>query len=92
MLVHSFDRFYVCKKFILHTISDLKFSTINVNDTGNSLQEKNGCSVEVKQYISDITVYCRRIIPFVHYYRGQISSFNHTLYNILTKEISIILL
>ena len=29
MLAHSFDRFYVVTKFILTTINDLKFLTIN---------------------------------------------------------------
>ena len=33
MLVHSFDRFYVVTKFILPTINDLKFSTINFDET-----------------------------------------------------------
>ena len=33
VLAHSFDRFYVVTKFILPTISDLKFSTINFNET-----------------------------------------------------------
>ena len=41
MLVHSFDRFYVAIKFILPTVNDLKFSTINFNETYNYLQEKN---------------------------------------------------
>ena len=54
MLAHSFDRFYVVTKFILPTINDLKFSTINFNETCNYLQEENGCSVEVKHYISDL--------------------------------------
>ena len=43
MLAHSFDRFYVVTKFILPTISDLKFSTINFDETCNYLQEKNRC-------------------------------------------------
>ena len=55
------------------------------------LQEKNGYSNEAMEYISDLRVYCRKIIPFIHYYREQISSFNCTANNILTNEISIIL-
>ena len=31
------------------------------------------------------------MVPFVHYYKKQISSFNHTVHNILTNEISLIL-
>ena len=92
MLVHSFDRFYVVTKFILPTISDLKFSTINFDETCNYLQEKNGHSVKAREYISDLRVYCRKIIPFVHDYREQISSFNHMAHNISSNEISLILL
>ena len=33
MLAHSLDRFYVVTKFILPNINDLKFSTINFDDT-----------------------------------------------------------
>ena len=92
MLVHSFDRFYLVTKFILPTINDFKFLTINFDETCNYLQEKNGCSVEAKQYISHLIVYCRKIVPFVHYYREQISFFNHTVGNIFTNEILLILL
>ena len=55
------------------------------------LQEKNGCSVKARLYISDLIVYCRKIVPFTHYYRKQISSFNYTACNILKNEISLIL-
>ena len=79
-------------KFILPTINDLKSATINFNETCNNLQEKNQQSVKAKQYISDLIVYCRKVVPFVHFYRKQISSFNHTVHNILTNKISLILL
>ena len=32
MLAHSFDTFYVVTRFILPTINDLKYSTINFNE------------------------------------------------------------
>ena len=91
MLAHSVNRFYVVTKFILPTVNDLRFSTINFNDTCNYLQEKNGHSVESKQYHSDLIVYCRKMIPFMHSYRKQISSLNHTAHNILTNVISLVL-
>ena len=59
MLAHSFDRFYVVIKFILLTVNDLKFSTIDFDDTCNYTQDKNGCSVEAKQYISNLVVPCQ---------------------------------
>ena len=33
MLAHSFDRFYVVTKFILPTINDLKFPSIDCDET-----------------------------------------------------------
>ena len=74
MLAHSFNRSYVVTKFILPTINDLKFSAINFDETCNYLQENIGFSVEAKKYNSDLIVYCGKIIPFVCYYRKQISS------------------
>ena len=56
------------------------------------LQEKNAHNKEAKEYISDLRVYCNKIIPFVHYYREQIFSLNCTVHNILMNEISLILL
>ena len=52
--MHSFDRFYVVTQFILPTIRDSKFVTISFDETCNYLQEKNGGSVEARQYISDL--------------------------------------
>ena len=89
--MHSFNRFYVVTKYILPIINDLKVSTINLDDTCNYLQEKNGCSVEAEQYISDFIMYCIKEIPFMHYYREQISSLNCTAHNVLISEISLIL-
>ena len=40
MLTHSFDRFFVATKFILSTIQDLKFSTLNFNDKCEYLRKK----------------------------------------------------
>ena len=65
--------------------------TIIFDETCNYLQAKNGCSVEGKQYISNLIVYCRKILPFIQFYRKQISSFNHSSNNILTNENSVIL-
>ena len=91
MLAHSSNRLYVVTKFILPTISDVEFSPIIFDETCHYLQEKNGCSVKVKQYISDTIFYCRKIKPFIQYHQKQISSFNHTAHYIFTNKISLIL-
>ena len=91
MLSHSFDRFYVVTKFILPTINNLKSFPIDFDETCGYLQEKNGYNKDAKEYIFDLRIYCKKIIPFVHYYRQQISSFNQTVHNILRNKISLIL-
>ena len=49
MLVHSFDRFCVVTKFILPTINDLKFSTVNFIEKGEYIKEEKGHSFKAKQ-------------------------------------------
>ena len=41
MLAHSFDRFYMVTKFILPSIGDLNFSTLNYDNTCAYLDNKN---------------------------------------------------
>ena len=41
MLANSFDRFYVVTKFILPSIRDLKFSTLNYDNTCAYLDSNN---------------------------------------------------
>ena len=90
MLAHSFDRFYVVT-FFLPTINDLKFSLIGFNEKCNYLNDNIVCNHNSKDYISNLRVYCKMIIPLVQFYKEQISSYNHTAHNILMKEISLIL-
>ena len=52
---------------------------------------ENGCNENAKEYISDLQVYYKKNVPFVHYYGEQISSFNHTEHNVSMNEISLIL-
>ena len=40
MVAHSIDRFYVVTKFILPTIGDLKFLTVNIKDKCEYLRKK----------------------------------------------------
>ena len=41
MLAHSFDRYYMVTKFILPSIGDLNFSTLNYDNTCAYLDSKN---------------------------------------------------
>ena len=91
MLANSFDIFYVVTKFILLSVNDLRFSAINFDETCYYLKEVNGCNHNSKEYVPDLSIYCRKIIPIIHYYKEQISSYNHTTHSILMYEISLIL-
>ena len=91
ILAHSFDRFYVVTKFILPSVNDLKFSPIGIDERCKYLNDDLVCNHNTKEYLSNFKVYCREIIPFMHYYKEQIFSYNHTAQNIITNEISLIL-
>ena len=91
ILAHSFDRFYVVTKFILPSIKDLKFSKLKFDDTCAYLQEKNGQTAKAEKYILDLIPYCRKIRPYVHYYKQQIIYYNATAHHILKNEIDLIL-
>ena len=54
MLAHSFDRFYVVTKFMLHSIGDLNFSKLNYDNTCTYLDNKNTYSMETRKYMLDL--------------------------------------
>ena len=73
MIAHSFDRFYVVAKFILPTIGDLKFSKLNYDDTCAYVNNKNAQNTETRKYMLDLNTFCKKIEPFVIYYRRLIN-------------------
>ena len=77
MLAHSFHRFYVVTKFILPTVEDLKFLTLNFDSNCEYLRENDKeQTAEAKQHILDLITYCRKIRPHMYFYKQQIKSFN----------------
>ena len=54
-------------------------------------QRKNGYTAEDKKYILDLLAYCRKIKPYIGYYKQQIKSYNDTVHHILKNEIDLIL-
>ena len=89
-LVHSFDRFYVVTKFILPTIGDLNFSKLNCDNTCY-LDNKNIHNTETKKQMLDLMTFCKKIGPFVIYYKRLTESYNNTAHNILKNQIYLIL-
>ena len=59
MFVHSFDRFYVVKNFILSSINDLKFLPLDFDEKCNYLNEDFICDHNSK---NDIFLFSKYII------------------------------
>ena len=86
MLAHFFDRFYVVTKFTLPSVNDLKFLPIDFNEQSNYLNEDFRHHHNSKEYISNLKIYCKKIVPFIHFYKELIPSDNCTVHNILMNE------
>ena len=86
MLSHSFDRFYVVTKYEIPKIENLKLTTFSFDLTCNHL------NISKKHYLLRYVRHCRRIAPYVKFYKQQIDYYNQTTYNILQNEIGLILL
>ena len=67
MLAHAFDRCYVVTKFILPLVSNLKFLPLNFDEKCKYLNDNIVCNYNSKEYISSIKVYCKKIVPFIHF-------------------------
>ena len=61
ILAHSFDRLYVVAKFILPSIRDLNFSTLNYDDTCAYLDNKNIYNTDTKKYLLDLVMFCQKL-------------------------------
>ena len=84
MLMHLFDRFYVVTKYEIPKVEHLQFTTFTFNLTCNHL---NISKSPLLKYIK----HCRRIAPYVEFYKQQIDYYNWTAYNLLQNEIGLIL-
>ena len=91
MLAHLFDRFCMVTKFILPSIGDLKFPTLNFDNKCTYLDNRNMCSSESKKHMLDLMTFCKNIEPFVLYYKRLITSYINTAHNILDREINLML-
>ena len=79
MLAHSFEKFNVVTKFILPSIGDLNFSTLNYANRCAYIDNKNMCDTESQKHMLDLMTFCKKIEPFV------------LAHNILENEVNLIL-
>ena len=84
ILSHSFDRFYVVAKYEIPKIENLNL-TFSFDLTCNHL------NISKKSYLLRYIKHCRRIAPYIKFYKQQIEYYNQTTYNILQNEIELIL-
>ena len=91
MLVHSFDRFYIVKKYMLPSMGDIKFSNLNFNDSCTYMNKECVPYMDSSKYLAELKTYCNKIKPFVLHYSNLIKSYNDTVYNILENKIKLLL-
>ena len=91
MLMHSFDRFYVVTTFMLPSLGDLKFSDLNYDNTCAYLDNRNAQNTGTGKYMLDLKTFCKKIDPFVTFYKRVMKSYKNTAHNILEKEINLLL-
>ena len=91
MLAHSFDRFYMVTKFILPSIGDLNFSKLNHDNTCAYLDKKTMHDTDSKKHMLDLMTFCKKIEPYVLYYKRTIKPYNNMAHNIFENEINFIL-
>ena len=91
ILAHSFDRFFVVTKFMLPTIGNLNFSKLDFDDTCAYTEKEYAQNTESRRYMLELKAFCNKIRLFVTYYNKLINSYNNTAYNILEKEIKLLL-
>ena len=85
MLTHSFDRFYVVAKYEIPKVEHLQFTTFSFDLMCNYL------NISKKGYLLRYIRHCKRIAPYVKFYKQQIDYYNQTVYDILQNEIGLIL-
>ena len=84
MLTHSFDRFYVVTKYEIPKVEHLQFTTFTFDLMCNHI---NISRSPLLRYIK----HCRRIAPYVKFYKQQIDYYSRSAYKLLQNEIGLIL-
>ena len=93
MLAHSFDRFYVVTRIEIPKVSDLNLTVFQFDyNCSHVTHIEKDTKLKVPDMIKDMfKVYCRNIIPYMYLYKHQVEYYEKTVYNILEKDIGMIL-
>ena len=93
MLAHSFNRFYVVTRIEIPKVSDLNLTVFQFDyNCSHVAHIEKDTKLKVPDMIKDMfKVYCRNIIPYMYLYKHQVEYYEKTVYNILEKDIGMIL-
>ena len=93
MLLHSFDGFYVVTKIEIPEVLDLNLTLFQFDyNCSHVVNIEKGTRFKIPNTIKEMfEVYCRNIIPFMYLYKHQVEYYEKTVYEILEKDIGLIL-
>ena len=93
MLAHSFDRFYVVTRIEIPKVLDLNLTVFQFDyNCSHVTNIEKGTRFKVPDMIQNMfKQYCRNIIPYMYLYKHQVEYYEKTVYNILEKDIGMIL-
>ena len=93
MLAHSFDRFYVVTRIEIPKVSDLNLTVFQFDYNCSHVTDiEKDTKFKVPSTINDMfKAYCKNIIPYMYLYKHQVGYYEKTVYNILEKDIGLIL-
>ena len=93
MLAHSFHRFYVVTRIEIPKVSDFNLTVFQFDyNCSHVTHTEKDTKFKIPSTIKDMfKVYCRNIIPYMYLYKHQVEYCEKTVYNILEKDIGMIL-
>ena len=86
MLSHSFDQFYIVKKFELPKTKDLRLAPFKFDFECSYVNHTSTNTIYAK-----LLKYCMKIAPYTQHYQRQIQYYNQTAYDTLANDIGKIL-
>ena len=93
MLAHLFERFYVVTRIEIPKVLDLNLMVFQFDyNCSHVAHTEKDTKFKIPSTIKDMfKVYCRNIIPYMYLYKHQVEYYEKTVYNILEKDIGMIL-
>ena len=94
MLAHLFDRFCVVTRIEIPKVSDLNLTVFQFDyNCSHVTHIEKDTKFKIPSTIKHMfKVYCKNIIPYMYFYKHQVEYYEKMVYNILEKDIGMILL